>query len=51
MDAEFKEPAVLKKYGITLPPDYNKKDSLAVKIEKLRKRTFVGFRENELLKN
>jgi hypothetical protein len=37
MDAEFKEPTVLKKYGITLPPDYNKKDSLAVKIEKLKR--------------
>jgi hypothetical protein len=37
MDAEFKEPAALRKYGITLPVDYNKKDSLAVKIEKLKK--------------
>jgi hypothetical protein len=37
MDAEFKEPAVLKKYEITMPPDYNKKDSLAVKIDKLKK--------------
>ena len=37
MDAEFKEPAALKKYGITLPPDYNKKDALATKIEKLKR--------------
>jgi len=37
MDAEFKEPVGLKKYGITMPPDYNKKDSLAVKIDKLKR--------------
>ena len=37
MDAEFKEPIVLKKYGITVPADYNKKDTLAVKIEKLKR--------------
>jgi len=37
MDAEFKEPPSLKKYGITVPPDYNKKDSLAVKIDKLKR--------------
>lgn len=37
MDSEFKEPVELKKYGITVPPDYNKKDSLAVKIDKLKR--------------
>jgi hypothetical protein len=37
MDSEFKEPNELKKYGITVPPDYNKKDSLAVKIDKLKR--------------
>ena len=37
MDSEFKEPNELKKYGITMPPDYNKKDSLAVKIDKLKR--------------